>query len=183
MTCIVGIAHEGKIYIGGDSMMSSGHMRHTMDGKKVFRVGEFLIGAAGSIREMNLLQYRLSPRVQHADETDDMRYMVEIFIEEVRTLLKTNGVMSINNNSESAWGFLVGYRGNLYKVDNDLQIIKANPQIEAIGCGDEFALGAVYALKNIHPEKRILSALEIAGNLASYIGAPYYVEVLDASST
>lgn len=178
MTCIVGLSIDGKVYIGGDSMMSSGHLRHTMDGKKVFRVGAFLIGTAGSMREANLLQYRLSPRAQHAEEDDDMRYMVEVFIEEVRALLKNNGVTQVDNNSESAWGFLVGYRGNLYKVDSDFQIVKATPQIEAIGCGDEFALGVVYALKDMQPEKRILAALEIAGNLSSYIGAPYYVEVL-----
>ncbi len=63
MTCIVGLVHEGVVYMGGDSAAtSSAYLNQTiLATEKVFRNGEFLIGAAGSERASLLLRHSLSP--------------------------------------------------------------------------------------------------------------------------
>ena len=61
MTCIVGIEHGGKVYIGGDSAGSDGHHLVIMAEPKVFKRGRFLIGYTTSFRMGQLLQHTLKP--------------------------------------------------------------------------------------------------------------------------
>ena len=49
MTCIVGLVHEGVVYIGGDSAGVGGMSLTVRADEKVFRNGEFLM-ALGSRR-------------------------------------------------------------------------------------------------------------------------------------
>lgn len=125
MTCIIGLADQGKVYIGADSIVSNGYTREITERSKVFRVGEFLIGSCGSIRMANVLQYHLSVRPIEEHEDVD-RYMVVAFVEGVR----------------------------------------------------DYALGALLALHDLAPEKRIRQALEISAELCALVSAPFHIEVL-----
>lgn len=44
MTCIVGLAHGGKVYLGADSAGLAGDELTPRRDPKVFRVGEFVFG-------------------------------------------------------------------------------------------------------------------------------------------
>ena len=177
MTCIIGIAHEGKVYIGGDSMASNGWNRHSTALRKVFRVGEFLIGYTTSFRMGQILQYHLSVPHQQ-DGISDERYMVVDFVEAVRTCLKEKGYAKVSNNQEEGGSFLVGYKGVLYQVDSDFQVNHYLNGMAACGSGESYALGALLALENLSPKKRILKSLEISAQLAATVCEPFYVEVL-----
>lgn len=167
MTCIIGLVHDDKVYIGGDSAGVSGSNREVRADPKVFRNGPFLMGYAGSFRVGQLMRFALKPPI-HQDGVDDYEYMVVDFIKAVKTTLK-------DNFFESGPTFLVGYRGQLYSVDSDLQVGIPLYRIAAVGSGAAIALGAVHALNTWEPEAKIRRALEISASLNTGVAGPFTV--------
>lgn len=177
MTCIIGLVHETKVYIGADSIAVAGWEQLRYGWPKVFRVGEFLIGCAGSLRMLQILKFHLDIRLQQEGESDE-RYIVVAFVDAVRQALKERGYTHIDNNREEGGRFLAGYRGQLYLVDEDFQATCFTGGLKAIGVGAEYAMGAMMALHTWQPEDRILQALAISAELSIGVGAPFYVEAL-----
>lgn len=172
MTCIIGLEHGGKVYMGGDSAASNNIAIYETNVRKVFKVGSFLIGWTSSFRMGQILQYHLHAPVQ-TDDQADMQYMVVTFIEAVHTCLKE---YRFDRGDENGGGcFLVGYRGKLYTIYGDYQVQHYARGVNAIGSGQEFALGAMTVLKDLPPEKRIKKALKAAGAWSDSVCAPYYV--------
>jgi ATP-dependent protease HslVU (ClpYQ) peptidase subunit len=57
MTCIAGVAHEGKVWIGGDSAGVGGYDLTVRADAKVFTNGEFLFGfTSGQAAEARVRQ-------------------------------------------------------------------------------------------------------------------------------
>ncbi len=174
MTCIIGVAHAGCVYIGADSASVGGGEIRVTRLPKVFRTGKFLIGYTGSFRMGQLLQHHLSV-VPQGDEPDD-EYMVCTFIEAVRTCLRQYGYTQVKDNQEEIGGrFLVGYRGKLYFIDGDFQVNEHDEGLDSIGCGAEYALGAMKALRDLPPRERIEKALEISAHFSSGVIGPFHV--------
>lgn len=177
MTCIIGLVHEGEVYIGADSAAVSSWIVQPTALRKVFRVGDFLIGYAGSFRMGQILQHHLEVPHQQ-DGVSDERYMVVEFVEAVRNCLKEKGYTKIEENRESGAYVLVGYHGQLYEVDEDFQIQRFLQGLTALGIGREFALGAMAALEFMPPMERITKALAISAGFSGAVCAPFIVERL-----
>lgn len=177
MTCIVGLEAGGKVYMGGDSASTSGWDINVTRLRKVFRQGDFLIGCTGSWRMAQLLQYSLVVRPQK-DNEDDMQYMVTGFVEAIRTCLKEGGFAKVEDEKEEGGTFLVGFKGRVYTVENNFQVCSTSDAFTAIGCGDKYAMGNLWATKQGRPRERILAALEAAAHFSNGVCAPFYVEVL-----
>lgn len=181
MTCVVGIEHEGKVYMGADSIGVAGWERSIMGFTKVFKVGEFLIGCAGSIRMLQLLQYTLEVRPQHETE-DDMRYIVTGLADASRKLFKDHGWSNIENNKESGANFLVGYRGRLYAIEDEFNVVRFEQPFYAIGVGKVYALAAILTLRSerddVTPEHQINCALKVASELSIGVHPPFHIESL-----
>lgn len=177
MTCIIGLIHDGRVYMGADSMSASGWDARTTKLKKVFRLkGKFLIGYTTSFRMGQLLEHRLEVAAQNGE--DDMAYMVTVFVEAVRSLLKDNGFSKVDNNKETGGQFLVGYNGRLYLVDSDFQVNEHADGFDACGCGQDYALAAMKALEDLPPRERIKRALEIVASFSNGVQGPFYTKVL-----
>jgi ATP-dependent protease HslVU (ClpYQ) peptidase subunit len=177
MTCVIGLSAGGKVYIGGDSAAASGWTRRVSGLPKVFRLGEFLIGYTDSFRMGQILQYHLSIRPQEENESDS-EYMVNGFVEAVRACLKEYGFSKVDNNQEEGGAFLVGYRGKLYDFTSDFHVNCYSDDLAAVGCGAEYALGALKVLerdKQQPPEERIYIALGIAAYFSMGVCAPFMV--------
>jgi ATP-dependent protease HslVU (ClpYQ) peptidase subunit len=171
MTCIIGLIHDGVVYIGGDSAAVSTYVQSRQD-KKVFRNGPMLMGFAGCFRMGQILNYALKIP-DHPEGMEEMRYMVAHFIPVVKRCLNAN---TWEPDEDDRPALLVGYRNNLYLVDCDHQVGNVHDNILAIGEGDEIALGAMYALKSVPPVERITQALEIVSHLKSGVRPPFTVE-------
>jgi len=174
MTCIIGLEHNGHVYIGADSAAQAGWKVRPTRLQKVFRRGPFLIGYTTSFRMGQILQHHLEVREPEKKESDDA-FMVCAFIEAVRECLKDKGFTKIENNQEEGGFFLVGYAGTLYQVTGDFQINSSTEGLDAFGCGDDYALGAMKALEDLPPRKRIKKALEIAAHFSGAVCAPFRV--------
>lgn len=142
MTVIVGLAHAGKVYMGGDSAAVEGWNLTLTAAPKVFIRGPFIMGFTSSFRMGQLLEHALTPP-EHAPGVHDQTFMVTSFVDAVRSCLKAGGFATKDKEAEAAGTFLVGYRGTLYRVDTDYCVIRPEYQYDACGCGQMIALGSL----------------------------------------
>jgi ATP-dependent protease HslVU (ClpYQ) peptidase subunit len=173
MTCIVGIVDKGNVYMGGDSAGVSGLSVSVRADEKVFSNGPFIMGFTTSFRMGQILRYKFDPPRQTVG-VDDMKYMVTDFVDAVRKCFGENGFGSTNDKSPNAGGtFLVGYNGKLYTVDSDFQVGIPADNYDAVGCGTDLALGALYATAGKKPLDRIRIALEAASKFSGGVLPPF----------
>src|SRR4051794_21483555 len=99
MTCIVGLARGGKVFIGGDSAGVAGWELSVRRDRKVFRNGEFLIGYTTSFRMGQILEHGFKPP-PFPKSASLNRYMVVDFINAFRASLKEHGWAAAQNGRE-----------------------------------------------------------------------------------
>jgi hypothetical protein len=183
MTCIVGLEHAGKVYIGGDAAGTGGTHQVIMSEPKVFKRGPFVIGYTSSFRMGQLLQHTLKvPRWTESDnKTSVQSFMVRKFIPAVRVCLAEGGFLKKSEEVIRGGTFLVGYRGELHAVESDLQVGRVADGYYAVGCGMELALGSMHTTSTSldpfeqDPRHRITLALEAAEHFSSGVAGPFTI--------
>ncbi len=176
MTCIVGLVEKGEVLIGGDSAgvnCSSLAMTVRAD-HKIFRNGPFLMGFTTSFRMGQLLRFSFNPPKRHSD-TDVYAYMVTDFVDAVRTCLKDGGYAERSHDAERGGEFLVGYEGRIFRVESDYQVGESSCGYNAVGCGEDFALGSLYSTTGAAPKDRIHQALKAAAQFSAGVSAPFHI--------
>lgn len=159
MTCIVGIVENGRVYMGADSIAFDGLDMVTRATPKIFTVGPFAVGVAGSPRVSDLLHYKFTPPEITASQTLH-EFMVTTFVDAMRDCLKTAGAAQIENNVEEVpASILVGFQGALFTIESDYQVGVNTEPYAAVGCGASIAMGALYAAKG-KPRHRLTIALK-----------------------
>ena len=182
MTCIIGLVHEGKVYIGGDRSAVDGWKKNTSAHSKVFRAGEFLFGTCGSHRMAQVIEHEFKISASQAVDETDLHYLCTVFANEIRTLLVGRGIIgkSDDNEDEYEGGCLVGYKGNLYRLSSNFQIDQFESSFDGIGSGSPFALGALQVIvRKGSPKTWIRRSMEVAELLCCDVAAPFDIEVLD----
>lgn len=179
MTCIVGLVHEGKVYIGGDRSAVDGWNRMVSNEPKLFRIGEILIGMSGSHLVSQILKHEFKPsRAQYMDETD-LHYLVTVFGKEVRQLVSAL-INKRDDDGEAIFsgGALIGYRGKLYRMSSNCQVDWFERRYDAVGSGAAFALGSIATNSSNTPTNILFDALRVASLLCVDVCAPYDVKSL-----
>jgi len=179
MTCIVGLKHNGHVYMGCDSMVTDGWGWDILPehAKKLFRVGELLIGGTGIWKMCQLVQFRLDINEQTQSQSD-FEYMSVIVAEGIRVLLKDAGCAKIENSQEDSEGeFLVAYRGELYHIDSVYAVRPLSRAFGAVGSGKGQAIGALAILvdSNMSPKKTLRRALAVSAQFAQGVSSPFHV--------
>lgn len=144
MTCIAGAVKDGEVCIGGDavSLQRRQNVRISVEGK-VFRVGEFLIGSAGTVRCHQIIQHLFEPAPIEGEITT---YMVREFVPALRHAIKEHGgqVQGESSREEMDASYLVGVRGRLYSIDSGYGVFESRTFYDAVGCADQEALSAMF---------------------------------------
>lgn len=178
MTCIVAVKHGTRVYLGGDSAASSGYDSYARADEKVFTNGDFILGFTTSFRMGQLLRYNLEVPKQPV-KMGDLKYVSTIFIDSVRNCLKNGGFARKINENESGGNFLVGYKQEIYEIQEDYQVAKPLADYHAIGCGASYALGAMFCARNLSsvlsPKRLITLALKAAAEYSSYVKEPFHI--------
>ena len=177
MTCIIGLVSEDRVYVGADSASVDVHglvTRPTLV-PKVFKRGPFLIGYTTSFRMGQLLEHWLDVPPKPAGQKGQ-EYMVKEFAEKVRELFKEKGFSAVKDSKERGGSFIVGYDGHLYTIHDDFQVAELADGFDDVGCGEDFALGAMAALGGLKPAQRIKRSLEIASYFSAGVCAPFRVK-------
>ncbi|MER6892020.1 hypothetical protein [Streptomyces halstedii] len=172
MTAIVGLVHDGAVHLGGDSAGVAGYSLTVRADAKVFATGPYVFGFTSSFRMGQLLRYGLE--APPPDE-DLERFMSTSFINAVRDTLRDGGWLKKDAEREEGGIFLVGVRGRLFCVESDFQVGEAVDGYAAVGCGDELALGALYATRRsrMAPARRLAVALEAAEQHSAGVRRPF----------
>lgn len=174
MTCIVGIANKGKVYIGGDSAGVSGWGLTIRKDEKVFTNGNFIFGFTSSFRMGQLIRHSFKPPEKPSHQSLDS-YMVTTFIDGLRNCLKSGGFARKESESEQGGTFLVGTAGRLFKISDDYQVGEPACGFDACGCGENYALGALYATPKLEPSHRISGALAASEAFCAGVRSPFHV--------
>lgn len=179
MTCIVGYVENGVVYMGGDSAGVRGYDVTLRKDVKVFKVGEFIFGFTWSFRMGQILKYSFKPPL-HENGVSDEKYMMTVFVDEVRKLFKEKGFARKESDEEKGGEFMVGYRGNIYTIESDYQVSISRENFEAVGCGEYYAKGAMNILDKakLPPKTKIKLALETAEKFSGGVRSPFVIESL-----
>lgn len=179
MTAIVGLAHNGTVYLGGDSAGVAGYSLVVRADAKVFANGPYVMGFTSSFRMGQLLRYAFQPPTLlgvGVEKTDDVpKFMATQFIDAVRETLKGGGWLKKDSEREDGGTFLVGVRGRLFRISDDFQVGESADGYAAVGCGHEIAVGALYATAKTRmtPQRRVRMALEAAERFSAGVRAPF----------
>lgn len=174
MTCIVGVLHEGRAYIGGDSAGVADLAITRRGDSKVFTVGPYVMGFTSSFRMGQLLRYSLKVTPPPARGVD--RFMCTTFIDAVRKCLHVGGFAKDEDNVEEGGTFLVGVPGRLYCIDSDFQFGWSLDDYLSVGCGEEYALGSLHTTTGLAPKIRVKAALGAAAHHSAGVVGPFVIK-------
>ena len=145
---------------------------------KIFSKGEFLFGIAGTVANSQVLShgFAIPPIVEGQDH---MTYLVSEFAPAFRKKLKELGLSKIRDGQEDVGlNFLMGFRGRLFDFSGDLSFTECVEGYDAVGSGEEFALGVLHSYQNdkkSKPENIIQKALEAAEHHNPYVSGPFEI--------
>jgi len=181
MTCIVGLVEDGKVWIGGDSAGVSGLDLRVRADEKVFVRSNMIFGFTGSFRLGQILRFTFNPPDQSVG-CDDYAYLCGPFIDALIRHLKDKGFARIKDGEVEGGTFLLGYKGSLYCIYDDFQVAKSVDNFHAVGCGDDYALGALEVLmtkeSDVSPSNKLKIALKVAEKFSAGVRRPFIVRSL-----
>lgn len=181
MTCIVGLKHDGKVYLGCDSLMTDNVTNQVNKFPKILKKDNFLFGVAGYLRTLDLINYKLVIKPQDTKQTD-LEYLCTDFTDSLIALFNDNyHIQSADDGKRQVSEILFGYRGELYLLDGYFQIVQMKDHYDAIGSGRDFALSAMATIqsidliKSMKPETQITKALEVSAKFCPTVCKPFKV--------
>lgn len=156
MTCIVGLLKDGVVYMAGDHIATDGYCNEVQKRSKVFRNGDFIIGYTESFRMGQILEHKWEPPKLKKGTKDVTSYIVKSVIPSLIECFDKNKFIRSVSDSDSAtkrsisgqvYGgeFLLGYKNHLYKVESDFSVLECVNNYDAVGAGEEYAKGALFA--------------------------------------
>lgn len=179
MTTIVGLVHDGKVYMGGDSQTTrhwtQGILRHS----KVFYLPKagLLVGCTGLSRYVDIVKYHADVELT-TQRHDILEKLVTVFVPSVREALKTHAASMTENGQEHADEscMLIGYQHRLFVLDSKFSVTEYERGFDAIGSGGDIALGAMAVLSSrMNPEARIKRALQATADCGLYVRPPFAI--------
>lgn len=179
MTVIVGMEHEGKAWLGADSAVSHGWATNVLPQPKLFRIKDFLMGGAGYLRTLQLVQFKTDLRAREMGESAEA-YLVNGFAAAIQKCLSEQKHLEEGGHNETSHNeFLFVYENKLYKLDSVFAVSRSMRGFNSVGAGAPYALGALAMMKapNVSPAEKLPLALEIAASfMPGCITAPFGVE-------
>ena len=176
MTCIVGLVHESKVYLGADSAGSTDDFTSTRKEPKAFKVGHFGFAYTTSFRMGDLLHYSFTPPPFTVGEITIDKYMRTLFVDEVRATFELGGFGTIDKDGSDVGGdFLVAFKGRLFAILSDFQVAEHRTEYYADGSGAHFAFGSLFSTSTSKPKERVLMALQSATKFSPSVSGPFTI--------
>lgn len=196
MTTIIGIQGDGFAVLCSDSRMSSvdddgyvSRIQTMATGiSKIAQIGNVLIGVAGDIRAINLINYSFQPpqptpalKGKKLDE-----FVTNKFVPSLRECFDTNGYSpppreSSQHLAEHGSEMLVIINRTIYQIENNYAWSIDSSGVYSIGTGTQYALGALSALMPPRPfslavaKKHAMKAMSITAKYDPHTGPPYVI--------
>lgn len=189
MTTIVAVQGSGWAVVGYDSQVTEEDgRRYTMarGSSKVAKNGEYLLGAAGDVRAINILAYAFAPpKVGDLTGVRLDRFITSRFVPAMRSCFETQGYAASKESKEIAEQgsvVLVVVNGTIYVIGEDYSWVRDSGAIYAFGSGGDYALGSLYSCGIDKVTSRvdvaqdlIRNSLAVASRLDPGTGAPFHI--------
>ncbi|MFN3200034.1 MAG: hypothetical protein ACE366_16680 [Bradymonadia bacterium] len=172
MTCIVGLeASDGRVIIGADSFVGNDVSSSIESQPKCARRGELIIAPGGSIRFAQILLHDVAyPDPQPGEEDEAFLYRC---VEEMRKALSAANYLDQDGDAGYGGEALIGYRGGLYRLGPDFGFFRHKRGYDAIGTGEQFALGSLHSTLAFDAHEKVRRALHAAAALSSQVRGPF----------
>lgn len=161
MTCVVGIAHEGTVYLSGERGASTDETIIASQDPKIARRGSFIIGYAGNYGLGQLMLHGLNMPALPRGKKNLLPYMRTQFHAAFVSLMEKSKYKMELAHEDTQSGFLIGVRGQLFEyepIDGQMALFDET----AIGSGANMAFGCLYATRGMNPEDRVRLAVAAA---------------------
>jgi len=202
MTTIVAMQCDGFAVVGTDSRISSldedgyafqyGTMANNQ--AKITQNGKYLIGAAGDVRAINILQHVFQPPTPapslRGKKLDS--FITAKFISSLKSCFDEHGITHCgskeNQKTQQDSSIIAVINGCVYVIDTDFSWYTDASGIYSIGTGSQFALGALNALQvkqkiSVTAAKRnCIKALTAAAKYDPFTGSPFQTFVQEADN-
>ena len=139
MTCIVAIAHEGNVYMGGDRGHSTSGWINSSTRPKISQHGEYLFGYSSNAGIGQWVQQGMEFPPIYIE--DNYKHLITVFMPALRDFLKENDI-KIDGETHEADLYL-GFRGKVYEINTDHMYCTEYTEI-AGGSGYQYAFGSLY---------------------------------------
>jgi ATP-dependent protease HslVU (ClpYQ) peptidase subunit len=136
MTCIVGVEHNNKVFIGGDLQGSGWNHKIVHTQPKVFNKRGVIFGYTTSYRFGQILEHNLTDPVVPENPDEIYRWLVTAVVPDIRNILKENGY---GGTTEKGGNALIGVRGQLWEIQDDFSVLRSVNGYAAVGSGQEYA--------------------------------------------
>lgn len=182
MTVIIGIKHEGDVWLGADSFMGNSEYLYHVKDPKIFRAhvpngGPMLVGASGGSRAGFLVRSMLLP--EHLEGVDTHTYIAEFFVNALRERYEKAGYLETENGSEKNEAILmVGYQGCLFCIWYNFQVDEYAEDYAAIGAGMDVALGALWMINQCSeapPLVKLRAVLDACEHHNPWVRRPFVI--------
>lgn len=171
MTVVVGMADKGNVWIGADSQTSRSDTACETRERKVFRRGELIFGVSGECTMRMVVLY--ADDFPEVGRMNAERYIATRFIPWLRSALKKQEVLTIDSAvATTKTHLVVGVRGKLFLISQDLSAISPKSGYITSGCGYRYALGSLSETAGLPPEQRVRRAVRAACLHDAHCGGP-----------
>lgn len=180
MTCIVGVAKEGTVWLGGDrAAVDNGLSRTIIGDPKVFLLGELGVGVCGLPKVMDAVAHAIQLPKQRSGTPRG--FLVSELVPALRA-----GLKSLDCTTEEAGygtcfngAMLLAYRGEVYTLEGNFQLVKGSKGHASVGSGAELARGSLMETWRFDsPRKRVMAALKAAADGNAGVAPPFDIVVV-----
>lgn len=187
MTTICAVQGKGWVVVGWDSNVADDGGRAYLADKswsKVAQRNNWLLGAAGDVRAINLLHHQFEPPKTDLVGAKLDKFVTATVIPSLRDVFDSNGYISTVRSAGEQHGseLLLVVNGTVFEIGSDWSWCRDSDGMYAIGSGGDYALGYLYGQPRFSdPEKAregVLKALGIAARFDRYTGAPFYAKAV-----
>lgn len=167
MTCIVGLIDGDKVWLGGDRAATDGGLNRTLlKEPKIFTKGDIGFGVCGLPKVMDALKHAIDLPQQSGG--DDKSFLVAEVVPAIREGLKkfdaagpSSSPFGGSNEICFEGAMLVAYRGRLYELEGNFQLVEGEEKFASVGSGSKLAIGSFDSTRKVsNAKKRLLMALE-----------------------
>lgn len=176
MTVIAGIVSQvsGRVFLAGDSAVTSGWDLTRRPGGKVFRNGDYVMGVSGGLRGAQIVQHAFTPPSPPDD--DVAAFMATQFVDRLRQAYKDAGYAKKDAERENSEdNILVGVHGRLFTVWGHYGVEESAVPYMAIGCGQAYAMGSLRTSHDMpmRPRVRLELAMRAAEQFSAGVRGPF----------
>lgn len=183
MSVIVGIIHDGVVYIGSDSQMTKGGTKKSYNhpnNRKIWHPDgreHLLMGSAGLLKGINVIKSinGLIDQRTLSEITLNYNYVVKNVARRIMdSMEEVKLIDSKDYNPKMLNEFLFANNDELYMIGTDGSVLQID-DFSAIGSGAIEAIGSLLSTEKDEPKTRIIRAIEAAIQNDIYVGYPIVI--------